>query len=327
MNASHSILDRARGCLFGLAVGDAIGAQVEFKPRGSFPPVTGMVGGGPWRAFPGMWTDDTSMAFAMADAIVTAGGWNPHTVMDNFCAWSSGEKFGPSDGRGCFDIGGTTSGALSHYRHAPVNPFAGSDAAHTAANGCLMRLAPVPIYTLTMEPSDRQRIAAQSSRLTHGEARCLDATRFFAELLQVEMLAGASVENVPAAYSAATSELQAVLAAKRWEHVADAEIRSGGYVLDTLEAAMWAVYGAKDFRSAVLAAVNLGGDADTVGAVAGQLAGARFGFGGIPQQWRTTLDRGDELLSLTDSLYRLSGATEPAAAAEEPTPELGESGA
>lgn len=300
-----TLRDRARGCLVGLAVGDALGAQVEFRSRGSFPPVTGMAAGGTWRGFPGMWTDDTSMAFAMADAIVNAGGWRPVAVAKAFLAWREGVAYGPSDGRGCFDIGGTTAAAIGRFANTG-EPFQGRTDVYTAANGCLMRLAPVAIYTLNMEPDARRRVARESSRLTHGEPRCLDATAFLSDLLQIEMLTGAGVENVPDAYAAATPELARMLAASRWEQTPDDSIRSTGYVLDTLEAAMWAVYGAKNFRDAVLAAANLGHDSDTVGAVAGQIAGARFGYEGIPIEWRETVDRGPELLSLADELFDLS---------------------
>jgi ADP-ribosyl-[dinitrogen reductase] hydrolase len=312
---TSTLRDRMRGCLFGLAVGDALGAQVEFKPRSHCRahPVTDMEGGGPWRAFPGMWTDDTAMAFAMGDAIAAYGRFDAGAVMRNFIDWRQGIAFGPSDGRGCFDIGGTTSAALARFARTG-EPLAGATDAHTAANGCIMRLAPVPIFTLNLPAVERLRIAADSSRLTHAEPRCVDCTCLLAEILRDWMLSDgtAAPMHVVESFDAATPELRALIGREAWSDRTDADIKSSGYVIDTLEAALWAVYGADDFASAVLRAVNLGGDADTVGAVAGQLAGAWYGYGDIPLAWRGRLDRGAELLGLADRLCDLAHAAKAA---------------
>jgi ADP-ribosyl-[dinitrogen reductase] hydrolase len=190
-------LDRQRGTLIGLAVGDALGAAVEFRAPGSFPEVTGFRGGGPHGLAAGEWTDDTSMALALADSIASVG-WDLDDQARRYLAWY--EKGWYSVNGRCFDIGITTRGALNRFSKT-------------------------------------------------GDAK--------------------------------TS--------------GDPAERASGYVVKSLEAALWAFHDAKDFREAVLRAVNLGDDADTTGAVCGQLAGAYWGESGIPREWRDGLARKDML--------------------------------
>ncbi|AMV28780.1 ADP-ribosyl-[dinitrogen reductase] glycohydrolase [Gemmata sp. SH-PL17] len=310
---NETIRDRFRGCLIGLACGDAVGATVEFKSREHCRenPVTDMVGGGYWRLKPGQWTDDTSMAFAMGASIVRRGGFDPRDVMSAWIDWRQGREWGPSDGRGCFDIGGTTAAALARFANTG-DPFAGSAAPHTAANGCLMRLAPVPLYALNMDRETRYNLAVDSARMTHAEPRCLDATVYLAETIRRLIL---FTPGAPFSwgFGCATPQLREMLEREAWGDRDDGRIDSGGYVLDTLEAAMWAMHEARDFRSAILRAVNLGGDADTTGAVAGQLAGAWWGYEGIPQEWRAKLDRHDELLAVADGMFDLAAKVATAA--------------
>src|ERR1051325_1654209 len=135
--------NRFRGCLLGLAVGDAVGTTVEFQPRGSFPPVIDMVGGGPFRLKPGEWTDDMSMALCLATSLVEQNGFDPKDQMDRYCRWWK-EGYLSSNGS-CFDIGNTVSDALRRYGRTG-EPMAGSTGSHSAGNGCIMRLAPVPLF-------------------------------------------------------------------------------------------------------------------------------------------------------------------------------------
>ena len=133
--------DRFSGCLLGLAAGDAVGTTVEFQPRGSFTPLTDMVGGGPFRLPAGAWTDDTSMALCLGYSLVEKGGFDPADQMDRYCAWRD-EGYLSSTGD-CFDVGVTVSGALSRYK-AGGDPFSGSTDPYSAGNGSIMRLAPIP---------------------------------------------------------------------------------------------------------------------------------------------------------------------------------------
>ena len=135
--------ERYRGCLLGLAVGDALGTTLEFCRPGSFTPITDMVGGGPFRLKPGQWTDDTSMALCLASSLTERGGFDARDQMERYVRWWR-EGYWSSTGR-CFDIGNTTSAALSRFQKTG-DPFAGSTDPHAAGNGSLMRLAPVPLF-------------------------------------------------------------------------------------------------------------------------------------------------------------------------------------
>src|SRR4051812_7413413 len=135
--------DRYRGCLLGLACGDAVGTTVEFSPRGSFPPVTDMTGGGPFNLQPGEWTDDTSMALCLDESLAYRNGFDAVDQMNRYCNWRS-VGYMSSNGH-CFDIGMTVSRALDRYCESG-DPYAGDIDAKTAGNGALMRLAPVPMF-------------------------------------------------------------------------------------------------------------------------------------------------------------------------------------
>jgi ADP-ribosyl-[dinitrogen reductase] hydrolase len=137
------LLDRQRGCLLGLACGDAVGTTVEFSARGSFPPMTDMVGGGPFRLPVGAWTDDTSMALCLATSLVEKNGFDAHDQMTRYCQWYQ-NGYLSSTGR-CFDIGLTVRGALARFQKSG-EPFSGSTDPQAAGNGCIMRLAPVPMF-------------------------------------------------------------------------------------------------------------------------------------------------------------------------------------
>src|SRR5262245_23797377 len=131
---------RFRGCLLGLAVGDAVGTSVEFQPRGTFQPLTDMVGGGPFRLMPGQWTDDTSMALCLASSLLERRGFDARDQMERYCRWVS-SGYWSSNGR-CFDLGRTVAAALHRFQQSG-EPLSGSTNPFSAGNGCIMRLAPV----------------------------------------------------------------------------------------------------------------------------------------------------------------------------------------
>jgi ADP-ribosyl-[dinitrogen reductase] hydrolase len=172
-------LDRFRDCLLGLAAGDAVGTTVEFRQRGTFPPVTDMIGGGPFRLKPGEWTDDTSMALCLAESLVETGGFDPRDQMDRYLRWRH-DGYWSSNGR-CFDVGNTVRDALNRYRETR-DPYSGSTDPMSAGNGCIMRLAPVPMFYAGDEALARS-CAAASSRTTHGAQECLDACSLLAGVL------------------------------------------------------------------------------------------------------------------------------------------------
>lgn len=158
------ISERFQGCLLGLAIGDAVGATLEFSPRGSFSPMTDMVGGGPFDLEPGEWTDDTSMALCLAYSLIERRGFNARDQMERYLRWRS-EGYLSSTGR-CFDIGGTVSSALNRFS-ITGEAFSGSNDPRSAGNGSIMRLAPVVLFFYP-DSNAILHFARQSSRTTHG---------------------------------------------------------------------------------------------------------------------------------------------------------------
>ncbi|CAN5430043.1 ADP-ribosylglycohydrolase family protein [soil metagenome] len=286
-----ALIDRAIGALLGLAVGDAIGTTLEFTARDTQPPLVDMVGGGPFGLKPGQWTDDTAMALALADSLKHCERFDAADCMSRFLNWYRNGAYSCTGD--CFDIGMATRSALGQFAQ-DGEPFAGSTAEFSAGNGSLMRLAPVPIWGLKHGATVIAEIAWEQSRTTHGAFACLEACEGFA-LITARAIAGDS----KAAVLAPPAELRpgkvgAVLAGQ-WRGKTRNEISSSGYVVDSLEAALWCVDQASDFAEAVLLAANLGDDADTVAAITGQLAGALWGASSIPQAWRERVAWGDEI--------------------------------
>jgi ADP-ribosyl-[dinitrogen reductase] hydrolase len=295
--------DRALGALAGLAVGDAVGTTVEFSPRGSFAPLTDMVGGGPFRLAPGQWTDDTSMALCLADALLHDPGPDPADLMDRFLRWRDrGEN---SSTGTCFDIGIATRNALDRYRRTG-NPMAGSEDPHSAGNGAVMRLAPVPVRWWR-DPERAEAAAALQTRTTHGAAECVAGSVLLARVLRA-LIAGEGRAALTCAPDPGWPPRIADVASGTWRGRPASGIRSSGYVVHTLEAALWAVDGTDDFEAAVLRAANLGDDADTVAAVAGQVAGALHGLSGIPARWRARLHDSARIEALAAALFRAGAA-------------------
>ncbi|WP_017298261.1 ADP-ribosylglycohydrolase family protein [Nodosilinea nodulosa] len=292
--------ERFRGCLLGLAAGDAVGTTVEFRRRGSFSSVVDMVGGGPFNLKPGQWTDDTSMALCLATSLIEIGGFDAVDQMNRYCDWhETGYLSSTGD---CFDIGNTVRQALAQYKISG-DPFSGSTHPRSAGNGCLMRLAPVPMFYA----SDRDRVlhfCGESSRTTHGAAECVDASRLFGDML-FRALSGASKTEILFGNDlemAASPALQAIARGEYQNKPAD-DIRGSGYVVDSLEAALWCFLTTETYAQAILAAANLGDDADTTAAICGQVAGAYYGELGIPTRWRQKLTMGDKITELADRLH------------------------
>ena len=291
-------LQRAIGALVGLAVGDALGTTLEFALRDQLPHHTEMVGGGPFDLEPGEWTDDTSMALCLADSLLANQGFDPIDVMDRYVRWW---RYGENSSNGeCFDIGNTTCEALLIYEETR-DPMSGPSHPLSSGNGSLMRLAPVPIFYQS-NIAKAIEFSALQSRTTHASSEAVDACKFFATLL-VKAIGGAQQDvlfgNIPWNGCDAVNEI----AQGTWKRKSRDEIRSTGYVIDSLEAAVWCVHGASSFEEAVVMAVNLGDDADTVGAITGQLAGALWSSDSIPQRWLRELKWRDHIEDLAKKLF------------------------
>jgi ADP-ribosylglycohydrolase len=295
--------------MLGLAAGDALGAAVEFSPPGTFAPVTDMVGGGPFHLAPGEWTDDTSMALCLAESLLECNGFDPADQMRRYTRWWR-EGYLSSTGR-CFDIGNTTYAALAEFERTG-NPFSGSPDARAAGNGSLMRLAPVPLY-FAGSLSNAMRYAADSSQTTHGTLEAIDACQVMAALIVLAIRGVPKLELLDPAALRATigTAVDLNTLSPRIVEIVDGsfikrnppEIRGTGYVVHTLEAALWAFYRSSSFEEGALMAVNLGEDTDTTAAVFGQLAGCYYGVDGIPGRWRDKLAHGELISRFADRLF------------------------
>jgi ADP-ribosyl-[dinitrogen reductase] hydrolase len=294
------IEDRAYGAMLGLAVGDALGVPLEFSERDSLPPVSDMIGGGPFGLNPGEWTDDTSMALCLADSLIAKQTLDEIDLLNRFVRWwKQGEN--SVNGR-CFDIGITTREALARFVEFGTPAGRGPYNKMHAGNGSLMRLAPAAIFA-AFDVSEAIGLAHRQSMTTHANAVAAKACEFFATCL-IEAMRGVDKDTVlRSRFWFSHHELNDI-AAGNWVGKTRDEISSSGYVIATLEAALWCVHRTSSFEEAVILAVNLGHDSDTVAAVTGQLAGAVYGRSGIPKRWLEMLVGRKQIEDRVASLLR-----------------------
>jgi len=297
------MLNKFQGCLLGLACGDAVGVTAEFKPRGSFDPVTAMVGGGPFGLKAGEWTDDTSMALCLAESLLEKSGFDARDQIERYLRWWK-EGYNSSTGV-CFDIGTTVRAALERFEQTG-DSFSGSRHPQTAGNGSIMRLAPVPMaYWKDIDKAIEY--SAASSKTTHGTQEAVDACRLFGVMIVLTLMGRPKEEIL---FSTETFLDPKVLAPKirdiqagTYRNKSEAEIFGSGYVVKSLEAALWCFYHSQTYEQAVLKAVNLGDDADTTGAVVGQLAGAYYGREEIPPAWLNIIVTRETIQSQAEKLF------------------------
>lgn len=283
-----SKIDQLLGMFIGHAIGDAVGTTIEFSSRDTYKPMIDMVGGGPFKMSVGGWTDDTSQVLATATALLQFPQYNPSAIMTELAEWRNRGKHS-HNGR-CFDIGGNTSKALSGFERSR-DPYQGKGT-KSGGNGALCRTIPF-IVRWYNEPSTACALAVDSAKLTNGDVKSIAAVRLLAATLWNEI-------RTPIGTSSLTAAEQASLKALPREH-----IPSGGYAPETLLAALWSVETTDNFRDAVLKCANLGHDADSTAAIAGALAGARYGLSGIPTEWVQKVKQLDLLTHLAQELIEL----------------------
>ena len=305
---------RFRGCLLGLAVGDALGTTLEFTSPGTFTPLTDMVGGGPFNLDPGEWTDDTSMALCLAESLIEIGGFDPIDQLERYLRWYR-TGYLSSNGR-CFDIGITTSDALHRFERTH-EPYPGPDAPHTAGSGSLMRLAPIPMF-YALQPALALEKCADSSRTTHAAQQAIDACCYYGAVILGALLGQPKgtllsppktwkfMESVAMEMLAGLDPGIAEVANGSFKHKQPPYIQGSGYVVRGMEAALWAFHHSTSFREGALMSANLGDDADTTTAIYGQLAGAYYGEENIPVEWRSVLALVDVITGYADKLYELA---------------------
>jgi ADP-ribosyl-[dinitrogen reductase] hydrolase len=303
LDEREALRDRYRGVLLAAAAGDALGATVEFMSpqaiRREYGQLRDIIGGGWLKVAPGEITDDTQMALCIARSLVERGAFDADDIAARFVAWRASQPK---------DIGNTTAHALEHLARGVPWQEAGQRTHEAmrprdASNGSIMRCAPIALYARA-DPERNAQLSADASRITHANPLCVAASIALNAAI-------AALQNDPAVDPltvalAATDNatLRAALAAVPTRRPAD--LPASGYVLDTMQAAFWAVTQHPTLEEAIIAGVNLGQDSDTTGAVAGALAGARWGVAAIPDRWLSVLQPRAELTALADGLLALA---------------------
>jgi ADP-ribosyl-[dinitrogen reductase] hydrolase len=276
--SNPELVDRARGALLGLAAGDALGAALEWLSPEQIAiryggPLRDLVASGMWEM--GEWTDDTAMMLALAQSLSERGGYDEDDLFARYAVWI---RSGPKD------VGATVCGALERARSADearrlAEAYHERSGGKSAGNGSLMRTAPIGLR-YRRDRSELERISRADSSMTHHDPLAADACVFFNQTL------AALVEGrkLPKPESAVAETALAATGASEDELLEPVQ-RQMGFVLTALRVGYAAAFGRANFEEAVVFAANLGGDADTNAAVAGALAGARFGADAIPQRW------------------------------------------
>ena len=293
--------DKIRNTLYGAIVADALGVPVEFKDRGYLKknPVTDMIGYGTYNLPKGSWSDDSSMTLCLAESIGRLKGIDYADVMKNFYDWFKHSKFTPD--HHVFDIGRTCHTAIMNFRQGIEPVDCGLTDEQSNGNGSLMRISPLPLYLFqqfgedAMSKEEAFEIIHNVSRLTHGHKISLIGCDIYCSVM-IEILNGTKKEEVLqralpkiGEYVRHNSNYAPALAKyDRITHMSFAglsedKIKSSGYVVDTLEAALWCFLTTENYRDCVLKAVNLGSDTDTVACVVGSIAGLYYGE--IPEAW------------------------------------------
>ena len=304
--------DDIESVLFGVAVGDALGVPAEFKSREYLKqfPITDMIGNGTHNQLAGTFSDDGSLTFCLAEALTV--DFSLGTIANNFIEWY---YFGYWSARGSmFDVGNTTRDAIVKMRTGVSPELAGSTDANSNGNGSLMRILPLLFYLVDKHIDERYEITRVVSSMTHGHIRSIIACFYYLEFARLlfeekdkfdayktlqdelgECLTSKSIDNKEIAY------LNRLLKGDIFK-LSESQIKSTGYVIDTLEASMWCFLTTDNYSDAVLKAVNLGDDTDTTGAVTGGLAGLYYGWYDIPDKWVEQIARKNDIIDLADRL-------------------------
>lgn len=305
--------------LLGTAIGDALGLPVQFLNREVVTknPVTTMIGYGQFNVPAGTWSDDSSLSFCLAESLCR--GYDLSDIANNFVKWMFEGFWTPFNK--AFDIGKTTYFAVVNLRNG-VSPYlAGMYRERDNGNGSLMRILPLVPYILNMEVEERYKIIGEVSSLTHRHPRsilaCIALCEFAIEYINQQTCEKAYQTMQQTLLQLLKREMfieedvpfkrLIELSYNEFKAIELKDIRSTGYVIDTLEASLWCIFNTYNFKDAVLKAVNLGDDTDTVGAIAGALAGVIYGNDSIPSEWIDVLARKDDIIELANRLDAVKG--------------------
>lgn len=323
-----SLNQKIHDTIYGVTIGDALGNPVQFEPRDEVQknPLTDMVGGGAYRKPAGSWTDDTSMTLCLLDSLAQKGTLDYDHVMENFVQWLFKNKYTPN----CraYDVGQTCSSAIFSYKHEiPAIECGGYDE-YSNGNGSLMRISPIVFYIYkqfgdnAFDSDNAFEIVHNTSALTHAHPRAKLGCSIYVAML-MEILKGTEkekliptvfekVEKYISKYPEFQNEMKyyKLIMDKDFTERPQDSIRSSGYVVDTLEAALWCFFTTDSFGQCCLKAVNLGHDADTVGAVVGGLAGLYYGMeneNGIPKSWYEKIINRELIDKILEDFYKHFG--------------------
>ena len=306
--------NKIKSVMIGHAVGDAFGVPVEFEDRETLRgnPVTDMRGFGTYPVPAGAWSDDTGMSIAALDAMCREG-WKWQDVMDNFVAWLEKGEYTPTGES--FDVGRTCLEAIVSYCRGEADAKScGRKGEYSNGNGSLMRIHPFVLWaTLTFLNHSEEgywlwmACIKQASELTHAHERSVMGCYIYGYCLSF-LLKEPTRESLMAGIKFAGEDLDYLAEFEHYKRIFDPDfenltaddIKSTGYVVDTLEAALWCVLTTDSYKDCILKAVNLGGDTDTIAAIAGGLAGALYGYGNIPEEWRKTLIKREYIEKMCD---------------------------
>ncbi len=300
-SSQPQLQDRFRGVLLGSAVGDALGAPLEFQPaRDPNNYVTDMIGGGWLRLAPGAWTDDTQMTLCAVDSLLERRVFDPDDIARRFVAWLQSNP--P-------DVGNHTRTVLSDiargigWEEASTKAQAANP--NNAPNGSLMRCSPLALF-FYRHPDYVATLSPVLSRITHAHADCEQSCVFLNVAIALLLMGATKEAAIAGAEQACAAASEGLKARFRRAQETRNDTSPTGYVLDTLEVAVWAFLHTTTLEAALIAVVNRGADADTVGAVTGALAGAYYGYSSIPARWLGILQERDALLSRADGLLQIA---------------------
>ena len=300
--------------IMGVVIGDALGCPVQFETREEVAkhPVTAMRGFGTFNLPAGSWTDDSSLTLALLDSIRRTGAIDCKDIMENFVKWLDEGAFTPYGY--AYDIGRTTMSAIHRYKRCHKPHKSGSTDGSSNGNGSLMRIMPAVLYCIQHRMSDGEAIDIihKVGSLTHAHIRSNIACGLYYFMAAVILNEGGPLDNRLrigldkgfAFYEACLTDHENLEYYDRlrdlhsFAALPEGNIRSTGYVVDTLEAAVWSLVNADSFTATLLQAVNLGYDTDSVGAVCGGLAGLYYGYDAIPEDWLAALQRHNWLESM-----------------------------
>lgn len=304
-NKLSEFQNKAKGSLYGLYIGDALGAPLEFVSvdHDEDPVLKEYGSGGVHRISKGEWTDDTSMALALMHSL-TNNGFDLKDQIEKYINWQQHGYY--SSRTYCFDIGITTISSLNKYKRTG-DPYAGSEVYNTAGNGSLMRLAPVPLYYYNEGLERMIDYSVESSKTTHQNKMVLDCIKYFVIIFERIMNNEKNKDSIIKLtkedinkYNIESEEfidffINDNILEKKYK-----ELNPEGFVIYSLIVSIWCFYHTNSFSEAIIKAVNLGGDSDTNGAITGQLAGAFYGYNSIPNKFKKGLYRKDVLEKYTN---------------------------